>query len=181
MSWNNVKQLPCSQCLCCRLHLSGFPMHLWNAAMAVATVVWPRPTAVPVQRQRWYRRNGRPAMTPFHQLPTHSVCADLMLEGNGDDAAEFCWRGAFPVSTEALRAEKCPLVNNTQRIFSANAHILKNEILKGWNDRSNPQGISICRHGADKSLFCVILMTATHNCTPPSLTRYTDKPWEFPF
>lgn len=98
--------------------------------------------------------------------------------GNGDDAAEFCWRGAFPVSTVALRAEICPLVNNTQRILSASAHILKNEILKGWDYRSNPQGISIRRHGA---LFCVILMTATHNCTPPSLTRYTDKRWDFPF
>lgn len=65
--------------------------------------------------------------------------------GNGDDAAEFRWRGAFPVSTEALWAEECPLVNNTQRIFSASAHILKSEILKGWNYRSNLQGISIWR------------------------------------
>lgn len=141
MSWNNVKQLPCSQCLCCCLHLFGFPMHLWNEAMAVATVVWPRPTAAPVQRQRWYRQNGRPAMTPFHQLPTRGVFADLMLEGAAVMPQNPADVAPFSISTEARRSEKCPLVNNT---LSVSCHILKNNILKGWTLRGS--ALVPCRH-----------------------------------
>lgn len=145
MSWNNVKQLPCSQCLCCCLHLFGFPPLKWshgsgNSSLAPAhRCSHPKTTLVQTE---WQTRDDTVSSASY----ARRVCW-FDAGGNGGDAAEFCWRGAFSISTEARRSEKCPLVNNT---LSVSCHILKNNILKGWTLRGSV--LVPCRHHT-----CVVL------------------------
>lgn len=145
MSWNNVKQLPwfpVSLLLSPSLRFPNAPLK-WshgsgNSSLAPAhRRSHPKTTLVQTE---WQTRDDTVSSASYAQhVPWFNA------GGKSDDAAEFCWRGVFPISTGAQQTEKYHLLNNYPKNFVCKLNIFwKKEILKGWNCHAKLQRISVC-------------------------------------